>query len=101
MAGAIHVRCDLRADTSTPNDQQLQRRMIIGTRVGAPLGATGRGLLGFWRVGFPFTFIGGMALAIGAWGVGYVGAHRALGPGLRGPAVGTAFGGFGVGGDGR
>ena len=72
--------------------------MIIGTPVGAPLGATGRGLLGFWRVRFPFTFMGVMALAIGAWVVLYVAAHRALDQVSQDLAVGTAFVCFGFGG---
>ena len=48
------------------------------------------GLIGFSGVRFPFTFMGVLALAIGAWVVVYLALHQALDPGSRGLAAGTA-----------
>jgi hypothetical protein len=41
-------------------------------------------------VRFPFTFMGLIALAMGAWVVAYVAAHEALDAGSREVALGTA-----------
>ena len=49
-----------------------------------------RGLLGFGRVRFPFTFMGVLALAIGLWVVVYLVGHRALDPLAQELAIGTA-----------
>ena len=92
MTRTIHVGCDLRADTTTPDDEELQRRLIIGTTVGGPFRSSRRpgaqGLLAFGRVRFPFTFIGILALAIGVWVVLYLVAHRSL------DALSAALAGF-------
>ena len=67
VAGLVHVGGDLRTDPTAADDQQLQGWLIIGRpfRMG---GLPGRRLLGFGRLRFPFTFMGLMALGIGALG---------------------------------
>ncbi len=37
-----------------------------------------RGLLGFERLRFPFTFMGLMALGLGLWVLAYLAVHRGL-----------------------
>ncbi|HSS94376.1 MAG TPA: hypothetical protein VLR46_10350 [Candidatus Dormibacteraeota bacterium] len=46
---------------------------------------------------FPFTFMGVLALGIGAWVVFYLSAHRGLDPVAEGIAVVTALLCFGFG----
>jgi hypothetical protein len=54
-------------------------------------------LIGFWRVRFPFTFMGLLALAIGAWAVLYLAVHQTLDATSRGLIAGTAALCFGFG----
>ena len=54
-----------------------------------------RGLLGFGRVRFPFTFMGVLALAIGVWVVVYLVGHRTLDLVAQELAIGTAVVCFG------
>ncbi len=53
------------------------------------------GLIRFWRLRFPFTFMGVMAFGIGAWVVVYLAAHRSLDAGSQALAAGTAIVCFG------
>ena len=46
---------------------------------------------------FPFTFIGILALVIGAWVLLYLAVHPTLDSGSRGLALGTAVACFGFG----
>src|SRR5206468_2280423 len=77
VARLVHVGRDLRANTTTPHDQQLQVRSIIGRPWSRPGRPRGR-LLRFGRVRFPFTFMGLMALAMGGWAVTYLAGHPTL-----------------------
>lgn len=54
-------------------------------------------MLRFWAVRFPFTFIGVLALAIGAWVVIYLVTHRGLDAFSLALALGTAALCFGFG----
>jgi hypothetical protein len=57
-----------------------------------------RGLLGFGRLRFPFTFMGLMALGLGLWVLAYLAVHRGLdAPSQWIAAVTVAiFWGFGI-----
>lgn len=44
----------------------------------------------FWRLRFPFTFMGVMALAMGIWASAYLAVHRTLDAGSQELAAGTA-----------
>jgi len=55
------------------------------------------GLIRFWRVRFPFTFMGLLALALGAWAVLYLVVHQTLDATSRGLVAGTAAVCFGFG----
>ena len=85
MAGSVHVGGELRSNPPTPHDQQLQGTLIIGT----PWWRPRRGLLGFDRVRFPFTFMGLLALGLGLWVLVYLAGHRGLDPGSQGIAAAT------------
>ena len=95
VARAIHVRRDLGANTPTPNDENPQAGLIIGTPMAAPRGCSHRLLVGFGRVRFPFTFMGVMALAMGVWVVVYLAGHRTLDPVAQELAGATALVCFG------
>jgi hypothetical protein len=93
VSSPVHVGRDLGADASTTDDQDLQSPLIIGRLPRR----SARALARIRPVRFPFTFMGVLALGIGAWVVFYLSAHRGLDPVAEAIAVVTALLCFGFG----